>query len=116
MNQEIMATILRHAGYEVTLAGDGRAGFEAVRDGRFDLVLMDLEMPVMGGIEAAQRIRQLDGPIGRIPIVAVTAHSMGGEAERCRCAGMNDFMTKPTGMRRVLQVAAHWTGGDDAAE
>jgi CheY-like chemotaxis protein len=115
MSQEIIATILSYAGYEVAVVANGQAALEAVLTTEFNLVLMDLEMPVMGGIEAARRIRALGGRAGRIPIVAVTAHSMGGaEAEHCRSAGMDDFLTKPTGMRRVLQLAAHWTGGADA--
>lgn len=117
MSQEIMATILRYAGYDVTVVADGQAALEAVQGSDFNLVLMDLEMPVMGGIEAARRIRELGGRVGRIPIVAVTAQSTGGEVvEHCRCAGMDDFLTKPTGMRRVLQVAAQWTGGAEAAD
>jgi two-component system, sensor histidine kinase and response regulator len=117
MSQEIIATILCYAGYEVAVVANGQAALEAVRSSEFSLVLMDLDMPVMGGIEAAQRIRALGGRAGRIPIVAVTAYSMdGAEAEHCRSAGMDDFLTKPTGMRRVLQLAAHWTGGADAAD
>ena len=114
MNQEILTTILRYAGYEVTVANDGRAGFEAVRDGGHDIVLMDLLMPVMGGIEAEGLIRQLSGRASRIPIIAFTAGSIGADAESCRRVGMNDFLAKPGGIRQVLQVVAHWTGGDAA--
>ena len=116
MNQEILVTILRYAGYEVAVADDGRAGFEAVRDGAYDIVLMDLAMPVMGGLESAGLIRQLAGRAGRIPIVAFTAGAMGADAENCRRVGMNDFLVKPSGIRQVLQVVAHWTGGSAAAE
>jgi|HubBroStandDraft_1064217.scaffolds.fasta_scaffold00033_42 CheY-like chemotaxis protein len=110
MNQEIMATLLRYAGYEVTVVDNGRAGYEAVQDSEYDLVLMDLEMPVMGGIEAAHRIRDLGRTIRQIPIIAITANSIGDEGERCRRAGMNGFMTKPTSMRDLLQAARQWIG------
>jgi CheY-like chemotaxis protein len=117
MNQEIMTTILRYGGYEVTVVSDGQAALDAVRDGDFNLVVMDLQMPVMGGIEAARRIRALGGRAGRTPIVAVTAQSVGGEeVEHCRCVRIDGFLTKPTGMRRVLQVAAQWTGGAEATD
>jgi CheY-like chemotaxis protein len=89
MNQEGTATILRYAGYEVTVVADAEAAYEAVQNAEFNLVLIDLERPVMGGVEAARRIRELGGRARRIPI-------------------MDDFLTKPTGMRRVLQVASHW--------
>jgi CheY-like chemotaxis protein len=87
MNQEGTATILRYAGYEVTVVADAEAAYEAVQNAEFNLVLIDLERPVMGGVEAARRIRELGGRARRIPI-------------------MDDFLTKPTGMRRVLQVAS----------
>jgi CheY-like chemotaxis protein len=114
-NQEIMATVLRCAGYDVTVAADGEAGCEAVQDGGYDLVLMDLEMPVMGGLEAARRIRQLDGQIGRIPIVAMTARSLDGEVERCQSAGMDDLLIRPVSARQILRVVVHWTWGVSAA-
>jgi len=109
LNQEIMATVLGCAGYDVAAAANGAAGYEAVRDGGYDLVLMDLEMPVMGGFEAARRIRQLDGRVGRIPIVALTARTLDGEVERCQAAGMDDLLIRPVSSQRILRVVVHWT-------
>ena len=116
MNQEIMATILRYAGYEVTVVSDGQAALEAVQLGDFNLVLMDLQMPVMGGIEAARRIRALDGRAGRTPIVAVTAHSVGRqEVEHCRCAGMDGFLTKPVDPAELEEMFLALFPGEEAS-
>lgn len=117
LNQEIAAT-LRCAGYDVTAAADSEAGYEAVLEGGYDLVLIDLDIPLMGGFEAARRIRQLDGRVGQIPIVAVTAHSLHGEVARCRAAGMNDLLIRPVCARLMLRVVVHWTWriGETAAD
>lgn len=109
LNQEIGAT-LRCAGYDVTVAADGEAALKAVRNGDFNLVLMDLEMPVMGGIDTARRIRKLGGRVGRIPIVAVTAQSAGvEEVARCQAAGMDELLIRPVSARLMLRVVVHWT-------
>jgi signal transduction histidine kinase/CheY-like chemotaxis protein len=96
LNQKIMSMMLEKLGCEVALAGNGQEAVEAVeRGGAFDLVLMDLQMPVMGGIEATLRIRG-NFRLARQPvIVAVTGHALTGVREECRKAGMNDFLTKP---------------------
>ena len=115
MNQILVEALLGDAGYEVTVVGDGLAGVDAARVGNFDAVLMDLEMPVMDGMEATLQIRGLDGSAGRIPIVAMTAHSVANEAQRCRDVGMDDFITKPIDPDQLLRVVARWTGGTDGA-
>jgi PAS domain S-box-containing protein len=116
MNQIIVETLLRDAGHEVTIVEDGKAGIEAVRDGAYDLVLMDMEMPVMGGIEATRRIRALGGRTGQVPIVALTANVMASEAERCRAAGMNDFLTKPIDQSVLLAIVARWGNGGEPSK
>ena len=108
MDQEIVAT-LRCAGYDVTAVADGEAGYEAVLEGGYVLVLVDLDIPVMGGFEAARRIRQLDGRVGRIPIVAVTARSLDREVVRCRAAGIDELLIRPVSARLMLRVVVHWT-------
>ena len=108
MDQEIVAT-LRCAGYDVTAVADGEAGYEAVLEGGYVLVLVDLDIPVMGGFEAARRIRQLDGRAGRIPIVAVTARSLDREVVRCRAAGIDELLIRPVSARLMLRVVVHWT-------
>lgn len=88
---------IRKLGHEVTSVSDGRQAVEAAVSIRPDLMLMDLQMPHMDGLEAARRIREREtaGALGRIAIVALTADTMGGEAGRCRAAGMDDYLTKP---------------------
>jgi CheY-like chemotaxis protein len=115
MNQVIVETLLRDAGHQVTVVDDGQAGLDAVRDGGYDLVLMDMEMPIMGGVEATRRIRAFDGAVGQIPIIALTANAMPSEAERARAAGMNDYLMKPIDQIQLLKLVARWSGKVDAA-
>jgi len=76
-------------------AEDGVEAVEAVKTGRFDLVLMDIKMPRMDGVQATQAIRALDGPVGAIPIVALTANAMKKDELECRQAGMDAHLAKP---------------------
>ena len=112
INQLIVETMLRDAGHQVTVVEDGVAGVEAVCGGTYDLVLMDMEMPVMGGIEATRRIRDLGRSVRQIPIIALTANAMPNEAERCRAAGMNDYLTKPIDQAQLLHAVACWSGAE----
>src|SRR6202040_2508520 len=96
VNQKLMLHVLEKRGYSVTIAGDGLLAWEAYKRQYFDLVLMDVQMPGMGGFEATKAIRQLEEATGRhIPIIALTAHAMKGDRERCLEAGMDDYLTKP---------------------
>jgi signal transduction histidine kinase/CheY-like chemotaxis protein len=96
VNQKLMLHVLEKRGYSVTVAGDGLLAWEAYKRQFFDLVLMDVQMPGMGGFEATKAIRQLEEATGRhIPIIALTAHAMKGDRERCLEAGMDDYLTKP---------------------
>jgi CheY-like chemotaxis protein len=92
----VAAALLELRGHEVRIANNGREAIERFESEPFDVVLMDVEMPVMDGIEAAIRIRALEQTSGgRIPIIAMTAHVLADVQERCRAAGMDDYLAKP---------------------
>jgi protein-histidine pros-kinase len=88
----VLLRLLERRGHRVTLAGNGQHAIELARTRRFDIVLMDVQMPVMDGLEAARQIRALDQSI---PILAMTAHALDGDRERCLAAGMNAYTSKP---------------------
>jgi two-component system sensor histidine kinase/response regulator len=94
LNQLVATELLKNAGIEVEVAENGQVAVERVGRRRYDLVLMDMQMPVMGGEEATKRIRQ-QFPIGQLAILAMTANAMAGDRERCLAAGMNDHIAKP---------------------
>ncbi|MFY8143320.1 MAG: PAS domain S-box protein [Caulobacter sp.] len=94
-NQLVARRILEQLGAEVRVADDGAAGVEAAEHGRFDLILMDVQMPGMDGLEAARRIRALPGPAGRAPIIALTANVMAHQRAAYRAAGMDGVAAKP---------------------
>jgi PAS domain S-box-containing protein len=95
MNRDIAGSFLRASGHNVVCAEGGAEAVAAVASTDFDLVLMDVRMPEMDGLEATRRIRKLDGPRGRVPIVALTAHAFAEQVEACRSAGMEGHVPKP---------------------
>lgn len=96
INQRLAAEMLREMGHEITWCKTGREVIEVVKHHPADLVLMDLQMPEMGGIEATQVIRQMERESGlHLPIVAVTAHAMSEDRQRCLDAGMDEYLSKP---------------------
>lgn len=95
VNQLVAAAILRKAGYTVDLARDGAEALSSVQSSEYDLVLMDVRMPLMDGCAATRQIRDLSGRNGRVPIIAMTAGVMPGDAERCLEAGMDGYLSKP---------------------
>ena len=104
VNQKVAHTVLSRAGHRVSLAANGLEAIEQVVDVCFDLVLMDVQMPVMGGLEAARLIRDMEREIRRppVPIFAMTANAQDEDRQACLEAGMNDFLTKPL-LPRVLR-------------
>jgi two-component system, sensor histidine kinase and response regulator len=96
VNQRVAVRILEKEGYRVVVASNGVEALKAMQDHNFDLVLMDVQMPEMGGFEATANIRRNESPGGtHIPIIAMTAHAMTGDRERCLAAGMDDYISKP---------------------
>ncbi len=105
INQQIAREILEDAGLLVEIANNGEEAVELAAGGRFKAILMDIQMPEMDGYEATRKIRS-DPRYRNLPIVAMTANSMGGVRERCLQAGMNDYVTKPIDIERLLAVLA----------
>jgi two-component system, sensor histidine kinase and response regulator len=108
VNQQVGRRYLERLGCTVTVVGDGQAAVEAHDAGRFDLILMDLQMPVMDGLTATREIRSRSADKARVPIYALTASAMTGELERCLQAGMDGMLTKPLEeprLRAVLEQA-----------
>lgn len=95
LNRRVVAILLDEAGLRYEFAEDGEAAVEAAASGRFDLILMDVHMPLLDGLAATRRIRALGGEPGAVPIVAVTANASNEEIAECRAAGMDDFVGKP---------------------
>jgi CheY-like chemotaxis protein len=98
VNQRVASLMLKKIGYSSDIVPNGKAAVDAVRQGDYDLVLMDMHMPEMDGIEATREIRRLetaDGNRNGIYIIALTADAMAGDREKCLSSGMNDYLTKP---------------------
>jgi CheY-like chemotaxis protein len=106
INQQLAIACLEAGGHSVDVVDNGRQAVEAVRGRRYDAVLMDLDMPELGGLGAAAQIRALAGPPRKVPIIAFTASAEAGDRGRCLAAGMDDFIAKPfvvTALLKTLQ-------------
>ncbi|MGA8075068.1 MAG: response regulator, partial [Candidatus Acidiferrales bacterium] len=114
VNQTLALRLLEKRGYTVAIAGDGRQALEAFEKEDFDLVLMDIQMPVMGGLEATAAIRELERPSGRhTPIIAMTAHALAGDEERYLSAGMDAYIAKPIRTSEMFATIERFLSRDD---
>ena len=105
INQKVAVSLLEKAGHHIVVACNGRKAVEAHEQGTFDLILMDVHMPEMNGLEATAMIRANEQETGdRIPIIAMTAHTMKGDQDRCLGAGMDGYISKPIDPGRLLDV------------
>ncbi len=105
VNQEVAVTLLGKHGHSVVIANNGREALSALEGQIFDLILMDVQMPEMGGLEATAAIRAKEQGTGKhIPIIAMTAHAMSGDREKCLQAGMDGYVSKPIKIKSVLQA------------
>jgi CheY-like chemotaxis protein len=107
VNRRVARGMLQKYGCTVVEAEDGQIALQLIGQAPFDIVLMDVQMPVLDGLEATRRLRS-DPRYRNIPIVAMTAHAMKGDRERCLAAGMNDYLTKPVKAAAVAEMLRKW--------
>lgn len=116
VNRELVKAMLEPFGVIVETANDGVAGVEAMRQGEFDLVLMDVQMPIKDGLTATREIRALEGARGAAtPIIAMTANVLPEQVANCLAAGMDDHLGKPISPSKLLETVARWSGRSHAA-
>jgi len=117
INQRLACKLLEGRGYRVTLAENGQLALDALAHASFAVVLMDMQMPVMDGLEATRRIRAREAASGlaRTPIVAMTANAMQGDRERCLAAGMDDYLSKPINADELSRQLERWAQARPAA-
>ncbi len=135
INQQVAREILEGAGLSVTLANNGQEGVDAVKTGQYDAVLMDIQMPVMDGHTAARKIRaweaklqaesskhkekgeeEFSAPVKGVPIIAMTAHAMAGDAEKSLASGMNGHVTKPIDPEKLFTALGEWIASDQGTD
>jgi PAS domain S-box-containing protein len=117
VNQKVACRVLEKLGYRVDVAADGQAAYTAWESGRYQLILMDCQMPVMDGYETTKKIRARESQGQRIPIIALTAHAMKGADNECRAAGMDDYLAKPIDKEQLQATLSRWLDGpEDAPE
>ncbi len=109
VNAKLATHILQKAGADIKWAENGEEGVALWEKNSFDLILMDVQMPVMDGFAATARIRALEDAGRRIPIVALTAHALAGYKEKCLAANMDDFLTKPLKAKQLRDTILWWT-------
>lgn len=111
VNQLVATRILEKLGHQVTVVGNGREALAAVQASKFDLIAMDVQMPEMDGLDATGAIRAWEKTVGtHIPIMAMTAHAMKGDRERCLAVGMDGYTSKPIRVKELEQAIAQLIG------
>jgi signal transduction histidine kinase/DNA-binding response OmpR family regulator len=110
INQQLALMLLRNAGHTVEVVENGEQAVAMVREGTFDIVLMDVQMPVLDGVQATQQIRSLSPPKNAVPIIALTAHAMAGAREAYINNGMSDYLSKPLDPAALFAKLAALTG------
>lgn len=111
VNQELTVAFLQRWGHSVVVTGDGLRALEAYERELFDLIIMDVQMPVMDGFETTRKIRDIERKTSRyVPIIAMTAHAMAGDRERCLAAGMNQYIAKPILEKALFVVIEGFAG------
>jgi signal transduction histidine kinase/CheY-like chemotaxis protein/HPt (histidine-containing phosphotransfer) domain-containing protein len=113
VNQQVAQRMLERFGFHVDVAGNGDMAVAMCRNRRYDLILMDCQMPVLDGYEATVRIRAEEAGVRRVPVIALTANAMQGEREKCLAAGMDDFLSKPIRPQTLHETLQRWLRDSD---
>ncbi|MEO1135606.1 MAG: response regulator, partial [Pseudomonadota bacterium] len=108
INAVLATTIIKRAGHHVDVARNGEEAVDAVKSGSYDIILMDMHMPEVDGVEATRRIRGLDGAARKTPIIALTANAMAADRQKCIAAGMDDFLSKPFEPADLTTLLSKW--------
>ena len=115
VNRIVFSQILDAAGIAYRIVNNGADAVEAWRQQRPSIIMMDISMPVMNGLQATREIRRAEAESGdRVPIIGVTAHALDGDRDMCMAAGMDDHITKPISPERLEDKIRHWTERDAA--
>jgi len=118
-NRQVASMHLTAAGFDVDLAENGQQAVDAITDRSYDLVLMDIQMPVLNGLDATRKIREVEAASGRnnrTPIIALTASALKGDEEKCLAAGMDGYLAKPIRRRQLIQAVDRWIGLKNRSE
>jgi CheY-like chemotaxis protein len=112
VNQKVAVSLLRHLNFDATVVSNGLSALEAIQQGAFDAVLMDSSMPVMDGLTATKKIREVLKE-EKLPIIALTAGALAEDREACLAAGMTDYLAKPVQLEALRQVLDRSVGTTD---
>ncbi|MEC4719630.1 response regulator [Noviherbaspirillum sp. CPCC 100848] len=116
VNQQVAIRMLEKIGCRTDVARNGQEAVDMQRDGAYDLILMDCDMPLLDGYQATSLIRRLDGPVKHVPVIALTACTTQDERDRCAAAGMNDFLSKPIRPQTLKDMLTRWMPRAEVAE
>ena len=117
VNQKLMLTLLSRQGHTVALASNGEEALEVLERTAVDLILMDIQMPKMDGLETTAKIRQRERVVGgHTPIVALTAHALDGDSQRCIDAGMDGYVSKPVHIEQLKRVIRCIVNGEEPSD
>lgn len=116
INAILATTLMRRAGHKVDVAANGEEAVAAAAGGAYDIIFMDMHMPICDGLEASRRIRALGGGVGITPIIALTANAMPSDRQKCMAVGMSDFLSKPFEPADLNAMLAKWAGDSAPGE
>jgi len=116
INQRLAEALLKKKGCKVTIVSNGKRAIEVCESEDFDVILMDVQMPEMDGLEATKVIRGMDKRTAAVPIIAMTAYALKGDREKCLAAGMNDYISKPISANKLYRVVEQWAGNQSCPD